>query len=41
MAPLANIYSNQPSRYLIISTAVFLLRNENTAIANVAAINTK
>jgi len=35
-------YLEQSTQQIInISTAVFLLRNENTAMANIAAINTK
>jgi len=41
MTPLASIWSNQPNRQLVISTAVFLLGNENAIMANIAAINTE
>jgi len=41
MTTPASIKSNQPNRWFIISTAVFLLRNQNNVMANIAAINTK
>jgi len=34
-------YLEQSPQQVTISTAVFLLRNANTAVANIAAINTK
>ena len=34
-------YLEQPTQQVIISTAVFLIRNENVAMANTAAVTTK